>query len=145
MHFTLGEKTEYILPASKKAEGEKRVLISGSNRGDVDIMTALMEYFGQHHPAVIFELVGIPRLKDFAAGRKNVICHDYLDEDDCVALYLRAEIAMLPLESVASSNSLNEYFASCLPFGYTDLPGTVELRLSVCWGGGSGWEVVGYA
>jgi hypothetical protein len=130
VHFPLGVNTEYFLPAPKKAEGEKRVLISGSNRRDVDIMTALMEYFGRHHPAVIFELVGIPRLKDFAAGRNNIICHNYLDEDAFVEPYLRAEIAILPLKSAASSNSLNEYIASCLPFVYTDLPGMSELDLS---------------
>lgn len=130
VHFPLGVNTEYFRPAPKKAAGEKRVLISGSNRRDTDIMIAVMEHFGRHHPEVVFELVGIPRLKEFAAGRSNVICHDYLDEDAFVEPYLRAEIAILPLKSAASSNSLNEYIASCLPFVYTDLPGMSELDLS---------------
>jgi glycosyltransferase involved in cell wall biosynthesis len=92
-------------------------------------MMSLIEYFGKTHPEIIFEMVGIPRMKAFAAGRSNVVFHDYLDDEAFVQPYLRAEIAILPLESAASSNSLNEYIASCLPFVYTDLPGMSDLDL----------------
>lgn len=127
--FPLGVNTEYFRPAPKKAADAKRILISGSNRRDVGVMMSLIEYFGKTHPEIIFEMVGIPRMKAFAAGRSNVVFHDYLDDEAFVQPYLRAEIAILPLESAASSNSLNEYIASCLPFVYTDLPGMSDLDL----------------
>lgn len=127
--FPLGVNTEYFRPAPKKAADAKRILISGSNRRDVKVMMALIEHFEKAHPEIIFEMVGIPRMKDFAAGRRNVIFHDYLDDDAFVQPYLRAEIAILPLESAASSNSLNEYISCCLPFVYTDLPGMSDLDL----------------
>lgn len=127
--FPLGVNTEYFRPAPKKAAGAKRILISGSNRRDVQVMVSLIEHFEQAHPDIIFEMVGIPRMKSFAAGRRNVIFHDYLDDEAFVQPYLRAEIAILPLESAASSNSLNEYISSCLPFVYTDLPGMSDLDL----------------
>lgn len=128
--FPLGVNTDYFQPAPKKGPGEKRILISGVNRRDTDIMVAMIEYFGHMHPEVVFELVGIQRLKASVGGRSNVILHDYLDDEAFVKPYLRAEIAILPLHSAASSNSLNEYIASCLPFVYTSLPGMSELDLT---------------
>lgn len=128
--FPLGVNTEYFVPAPKKSTDQKRILISGSNRRDVQTMISLIDYFEKKHPDIIFEMVGIPRLKTFSEGRQNVIFHDYLDDESFIQPYLRAEIAILPLESAASSNSLNEYISSCLPIVFTDLPGMSDLDLN---------------
>ncbi len=127
--FPLGVNTDYFLPSPNKSADNRRILISGSNRRDVHVITSLIDYFERIHPQIIFELVGIPRLKSFAHGRRNVIFHEYLDDEAFIQPYLRAQIAILPLESAASSNSLNEYISSCLPFVYTDLPGMSDLDL----------------
>jgi glycosyltransferase involved in cell wall biosynthesis len=127
--FPLGVNTDYFKPAPKKSPSEKRILISGSNRRDIQTIMLLVNFFEEKHPEIIFEMVGIPRLKSFAEGRRNVVFHDYLDDESFIQPYLRAEIAILPLESAASSNSLNEFISSCLPIVFTDLPGMSDLDL----------------
>lgn len=128
--FPLGVNTDYFKPAPKKHGTDKRILISGSNRRDHDLIKAVVTHFGERHPEVKIEMVGLPILKDFAEGRQNVIFHGYLDDDSFAKVYSRAEIGLLPLLSAASSNSLNEYIASCLPIVYTELPSMSELDLT---------------
>ncbi len=128
--FPLGVNTDYFLPSPPKTADQKRILISGSNRRDTGVIMSLVEHFEREHPEIIFEMVGIPKLKSFAQSHQNVIFHDYLNDESFTQPYLRASVAVLPLESAASSNSLNEYISSCLPMVYTDLPGMSDLDLT---------------
>jgi glycosyltransferase involved in cell wall biosynthesis len=129
--FPLGVNTNYFIPSNGYKAPQKTILVSGANRRDLDLILELVNYFSLKHPFVSFKLVGLKILKKELLNMNNVTCYDYLNDDEFILPYINSHIAILPLLSAASSNSLNEYISCCLPFVYTDLPGMSELDLSL--------------
>lgn len=125
----LGTNTEYFRPVIKKQGSEKRILVSGANRRDHEITKALITHFAEHHPGVVFEIVGNPPIREFADAMPNAVAHRYLDDEAMMEVYARCEIGILPLVHAASSNSLNEYISCALPFVYSRFTGMSELDL----------------
>ena len=129
--FPLGVNTNYFKPSSGHILRQKSILISGSNRRDYRLIIGLIDYFNKNLVNVNFILVGLSNLKDEVREFSNVNCHGYLTDDEFIGPYMTSTIAVLPLLSAASSNSLNEYISCCLPFVYTSLDGMSELDLEL--------------